>query len=104
MDATRADTQFTAEVIQIAIDEGATTINIPDTGRLRDAHEYATFLTDLYELVPGAQRRHPLHPLPRRPRPRCGEQLRRRPGGRSQVECAINGIGERAGNASLERS
>src|SRR6266542_6408204 len=52
MDATRADVDFTAEVVQIAIDEGATTINIPDTVGYTMPNEYAAFLTDLYELVP----------------------------------------------------
>src|SRR5258705_1460444 len=52
MDATRADKQFTAEVIQVAIDEGATTINIPDTVGYAMPDEYAAFLTDLYRLVP----------------------------------------------------
>ena len=41
MDATRADVEFTAEVMQIAIDEGATTINIPDTVGYTMPHEYA---------------------------------------------------------------
>ena len=44
MDATRADLDFTAEVCQIAIDEGATTINIPDTVGYTMPHEYAEFL------------------------------------------------------------
>ena len=44
MDATRADLEFTAEVCQIAIDEGATTINIPDTVGYAIPHEYADFL------------------------------------------------------------
>src|SRR5690349_13894650 len=52
MDATRADVEFTAEVCAIAIDEGATTINIPDTVGYTMPHEYAAFLTDLYRLVP----------------------------------------------------
>ena len=52
MDATRADVEFTAEVIQIAIDEGATTINIPDTVGYAMPDEYARFLGRLYELVP----------------------------------------------------
>src|ERR671932_702934 len=52
MDATRADVEFTAEVVQIAIDEGATTINIPDTVGYAMPDEYARFLTRLYELVP----------------------------------------------------
>src|ERR1044071_5007218 len=52
MDATRADKEFPAEVIQIALDEGATTINVPDTVGYAMPDEYAAFLTDLYEMVP----------------------------------------------------
>src|SRR6202044_2784379 len=52
MDATRADLDYTAEVVQIAIDEGATTINIPDTVGYRMPEEYAAFLRGLYERVP----------------------------------------------------
>jgi 2-isopropylmalate synthase len=44
MDATRADAAFTAEVLQIAIDEGATTINIPDTVGYTTPDEYKRFL------------------------------------------------------------
>src|SRR5256885_1103677 len=44
MDATRADVEFTAEVLRIAIDEGATTINVPDTVGYTMPHEYAAFL------------------------------------------------------------
>ena len=102
MDATRADVEYTAEVIQIAIDEGATTINIPDTVGYAMPHEYAAFLERLYELAPGLRgvvlSTH------------CHDDLGLavansfagiRAGAR-QVEVAINGIGERAGNASLE--
>src|SRR5213080_3772418 len=52
MDATRADVEFTAEVLAIAIAEGATTINIPDTVGYAMPLEYAAFLTRLYALVP----------------------------------------------------
>ena len=52
MDATRADVEFTAEVLQIALDEGATTINIPDTVGYAMPDEYAAFLGRLYDLVP----------------------------------------------------
>src|SRR5215212_595634 len=102
MDATRADVQFTAEVLQIALDEGATTINIPDTVGYATPDEYAAFLARLYELVPG------LHDVVLSVH--CHDDLGLavanslagvRAGAR-QVECAINGIGERAGNASLE--
>ncbi len=102
MDATRADVEFTAEVVQIAIDEGATTINIPDTVGYAMPEEYARFLTRLYELAPGLEdvvlSTH------------CHDDLGLAVAnsfhgvlaGARQVEGAINGIGERAGNASLE--
>jgi 2-isopropylmalate synthase len=102
MDATRADVPFTAEVIAIAIDEGATTINIPDTVGYAMPHEYAAFLGRLYELVPGLRDvTLSVH---------CHDDLGLAVAnsfagvlaGARQVECAINGIGERAGNASLE--
>src|SRR5579862_4059352 len=102
MDATRADVEFTAEVCQVAIDEGATTINIPDTVGYAMPHEYAAFLERLYALLPR------LHDVVLSVH--CHDDLGLavansfaglRAGAR-QVECAINGIGERAGNASLE--
>src|SRR5436309_7317581 len=52
MDATRSELEFTAEVLQIALDEGATTINVPDTVGYAVPSEYAAFLGRLYELVP----------------------------------------------------
>src|SRR3954466_5396852 len=102
MDATRADVEFTAEVLQIAIDEGATTINIPDTVGYAMPHEFAAFLGRLYELVP-ALRGVVLSV-------HCHDDLGLAvansfagvQAGARQVELAINGIGERAGNASLE--
>jgi 2-isopropylmalate synthase len=102
MDATRSELAFTAEVCQIAIDEGATTINIPDTVGYTMPDEYAEFLRGLYELVPD------LHGIVLSVH--CHDDLGLavansfaglRAGAR-QVECAVNGIGERAGNASLE--
>jgi 2-isopropylmalate synthase len=102
MDATRADVEFTAEVVQIAIDEGATTINIPDTVGYAMPHEFGAFLGRLYELVPALRRvTLSVH---------CHDDLGLAVAnsfagvlaGARQVECAVNGIGERAGNASLE--
>jgi 2-isopropylmalate synthase len=102
MDATRAELEFTAEVCQIAIEEGATTINIPDTVGYTMPHEYTAFLEGLYSLVPGL--RDVVLSV------HCHDDLGLavansfaglRAGAR-QVECSINGIGERAGNASLE--
>jgi len=102
MDATRSDVEFTAEVLQIAIDEGATTINIPDTVGYTMPHEYTAFLTRLYELVPD------LHDVVLSVH--CHDDLGLAVAnsiagvlaGARQVECAVNGIGERAGNAALE--
>src|SRR3954452_16286150 len=102
MDATRADVEFTAEVIEIALEEGATTINIPDTVGYAMPDEYARFLGRLYELVPGL--RDVVLSV------HCHDDLGLAvansfagvQAGARQVECAINGIGERAGNASLE--
>src|SRR5438445_3259309 len=51
-DGSRSDVEFMAEVIQIAIDEGATTINVPDTVGYTMPHEYAEMFTRLYALVP----------------------------------------------------
>jgi 2-isopropylmalate synthase len=102
MDATRADVEYTAEVVQIAVEEGATTINIPDTVGYTTPDEYAAYLGRLYELVPDL--RDVVLSV------HCHDDLGLafanslagvRAGAR-QVECAINGIGERAGNASLE--
>src|SRR3954468_12512641 len=52
MDATRSELEFTAEVLQIALDEGATTINVPDTVGYSMPEEYVATLKKLYELVP----------------------------------------------------
>jgi 2-isopropylmalate synthase len=102
MDATRADLDYTAEVVQIAIDEGATTINIPDTVGYTMPDEYAAFLRGLYERVPA------LHDIVLSVH--ChndlglavANSLAGLQAGARQVECAVNGIGERAGNAALE--
>src|SRR3954449_5596419 len=51
-DGSRSDVEFMAEVIQIAIDEGATTINVPDTVGYTMPAEYAEMFTELYRLVP----------------------------------------------------
>src|SRR5215208_6225670 len=102
MDATRADLEFTAEVCAIAVAEGANVINIPDTVGYTTPEEYAAYFRKLYELVPGLDGVEvSVH---------CHDDLGLAVAnsyagvvaGARQVECAINGIGERAGNASLE--
>jgi 2-isopropylmalate synthase len=101
-DGSRSDVEFMAEVVQIALDEGATTINVPDTVGYTMPHEYAEMFGRLYELVPDLRNvTVSVH---------CHDDLGMAvanslaglTAGARQVECAINGIGERAGNASLE--
>jgi 2-isopropylmalate synthase len=102
MDATRSEAAFTAEVLRIALDEGATTINIPDTVGYATPDEYGEFLTELYNLVPGLRdvvvsvHCHDDLGLA------VANSLAGVRAGARQIECAVNGIGERAGNASLE--
>src|SRR5436190_8818078 len=101
-DGSRSDVEFMAEVIQVAIDEGATTINVPDTVGYTMPHEYAEMFTRLYELVPELRdvvvSVHCHNDLGLA----VANSLAGITAGARQVECAVNGIGERAGNASLE--
>src|SRR5436309_2106387 len=101
-DGSRSDIDFMAEVIQIAIDEGATTINVPDTVGYTMPQEYAAmfeelyrFVTDLRKVVLSAHCHDDLGLA-------VANSLAGVTAGARQVECAMNGIGERAGNASLE--
>ncbi|MFN8173436.1 MAG: 2-isopropylmalate synthase [Solirubrobacteraceae bacterium] len=102
MDATRADVEFTAEACAIAIEEGATTINIPDTVGYTTPAEFGAYLERLGELVPRLDEVvlsvHCHDDLGLA----VANSLAGIMAGARQVECAINGIGERAGNASLE--
>src|SRR3954453_22414152 len=102
MDATRSELEYTAEVVQIALDAGATTINVPDTVGYAMPDEHAAMWEELYRLVPGlTEVTTSVH---------CHDDLGMAvanslaglQAGCRQVECAINGLGERAGNASLE--
>src|SRR5438093_5940735 len=101
-DASRSDVEFMAEVVKAALDEGATTINVADTVGYTMPHEYAEIFRELYRLVP--ELRDVVVSV------HCHDDLGLAvansfaglTAGARQVECAVNGIGERAGNASLE--
>jgi 2-isopropylmalate synthase len=101
-DGSRSDVGYMAEVIAIALDEGATTINVPDTVGYTMPREYAAMFEELYRLVPGLRdvvvSGHCHDDLGLA----VANSLASVEAGCRQVECAINGIGERAGNASLE--
>src|SRR5579859_2171351 len=101
-DGFRSDRDFMAEVIAAAIEEGASTINVPDTVGYATPEEYAAMFTRLYQLVPAMRgvtvsvHCHDDLGLA------VANSLAGLQAGARQVEGAINGIGERAGNASLE--
>jgi 2-isopropylmalate synthase len=101
-DGSRSDIPYMAEVIQIALDEGATTINVPDTVGYTMPSEYASMFEELYRLVPDLRQVvvsvHCHDDLGLA----VANSLAGIQAGCRQVECAVNGIGERAGNASLE--
>ncbi|MCF8032177.1 MAG: 2-isopropylmalate synthase [Desulfarculaceae bacterium] len=101
-DATRTDPEFLAVAVQTALDAGATTINIPDTVGYTMPQDYIQRFNFLYEKVPGLKDvTTSVH---------CHDDLGLAvanslagvSAGARQVEGCINGIGERAGNASLE--
>jgi 2-isopropylmalate synthase len=101
-DGSRSDVAYMAEVIHIALEEGATTINVPDTVGYTMPHEYMAMFEELYRLVPALREVvvsvHCHDDLGLA----VANSLAGVQAGARQVECAVNGIGERAGNASLE--
>jgi 2-isopropylmalate synthase len=101
-DATRSDPAFVAAVCTAAIQAGATIVNLPDTVGYCLPNEYAAFLTTVLELCPELRdvelSVHCHNDLGLA----VANTLAGVAAGASQVECTINGIGERAGNAALE--
>jgi 2-isopropylmalate synthase len=101
-DATRSDRDFLCRVIEAVIAAGATTINLPDTVGYATPDELRDFFADIITRVPNADRvvfsAHCHNDLGLA----VANSLAALQGGVRQIECAINGIGERAGNASLE--
>ena len=101
-DATRSDMDFLCRVIEAVIDAGATTINLPDTVGYSVPDEIAEFFRTVIARVPNADRAvfsaHCHDDLGLA----AANTLSAIGAGVRQVECTINGIGERAGNASLE--
>ncbi len=102
MDATRTELDYLYRVVEIAIKAGATTINIPDTVGYTAPRESADLIRKLLENVPGADEivfaTHCHNDLGLA----VANSLVAVDAGARQVECTVNGIGERAGNAALE--
>jgi 2-isopropylmalate synthase len=102
-DGYRSDPEFLYRVLEAVIAEGATTINIPDTVGYAVPELYGEFLADLRRKIPNSDKAvWSVH---------CHNDLGMavanslagvKIGGARQIECTINGLGERAGNCSLE--
>ena len=101
-DASRSDPEFLYEVIGLAISAGATTINIPDTVGFTTPTEFGKLIADINKNVPNIDEAvlsvHGHNDLGLA----VANFLEAMKNGARQLECTINGIGERAGNASLE--
>ena len=103
-DATRADRDFLVEMVRVAIEAGATTINMPDTVGYTTPDEYGKMFREVRERIPAVDAENIILSA------HCHDDLGLAvanslaaiQAGARQVECAINGIGERAGNAALE--
>ncbi|HSH06711.1 MAG TPA: 2-isopropylmalate synthase [Burkholderiales bacterium] len=102
-DGSRSEIDFLCRVLEAAIAEGATTINIPDTVGYAVPEQFGTFIKTLREKIPNSDKAlWSVH---------CHNDLGMAVanslaavtiGGARQIECTINGLGERAGNTSLE--
>jgi 2-isopropylmalate synthase len=103
-DGSRTEPDFLVQVCQAAIDAGATTLNIPDTVGWAVPEEYGALIRHLYESVRAFQTGDAVISV------HChndlgmavANSLAAVRAGAGQIECTVNGIGERAGNASLE--
>ena len=101
-DAGRSETDFLCRIIEAVIDAGATTINIPDTVGYNLPHRFGSLVGELMERVPNSDKVifsvHCHNDLGMA----VANSLSAVMHGARQVECTINGLGERAGNAALE--
>ena len=101
-DAGRSDPDFLCRVLEAVIDAGAGTVNIPDTVGYNLPHQFGALIRDLIERVPNSDKAvfsvHCHNDLGLA----VANSLSAVLNGARQVECTINGLGERAGNASLE--
>ena len=102
-DATRSDVDYLCDVLAVAVAEGARTINVPDTVGYTTPGEYAALIETIRRRVVGARQDvmisvHCHNDLGLA----VANSLTALAAGARQIECTINGIGERAGNAALE--
>jgi len=102
MDASRTEPEYIYQILEAVIDAGATTVNIPDTVGYAIPQEFGRLLEGIFKSVPNIGRAvvsvHCHNDLGLA----VANSLESIKRGARQVECTVNGIGERAGNASLE--
>ncbi len=102
MDAVRTDRKFLYDILEAAIDAGATTVNIPDTVGYAIPSEFGAMISEIMQNVPNIKKAvvsvHCHNDLGLA----VSNSLAAVLAGARQIECAVNGIGERAGNAALE--
>jgi 2-isopropylmalate synthase len=103
-DATRSDRAFLINMVRVAVQAGATTINMPDTVGYSTPEEYGQMFAEVRERIPAIDAQGII--LSSHTHDDLGlataNSLAAIQNGARQVECAVNGIGERAGNAALE--
>ncbi|HSO94715.1 MAG TPA: 2-isopropylmalate synthase [Acidimicrobiia bacterium] len=99
-DGSRSDVDFMCDVLQLAVDNGATTLNIPDTVGYGVPDEFGRLIARIIERVTGdyVVSTHCHNDLGLA----VANSLAGVRAGARQIECAVNGLGERAGNAALE--
>lgn len=101
-DAGRSETDFLCQILEAVIDAGASTLNIPDTVGYNLPHQFGSLISTLRERIPNADKAifsvHCHNDLGLA----VANSLSAVMNGARQVECTINGLGERAGNAALE--
>ncbi len=103
-DATRSDRDFLVEMVRVAVEAGARTINMPDTVGYTTPEEYGQLFREVRERIPAIDAENVI--LSSHCHDDLGlavaNSLAAVQAGARQVECTINGVGERAGNAPLE--
>ena len=102
MDATRSDPEYVCRLLEATIEAGATTVNIPDTVGYTTPEEFGAFIRTILQEVPNIHKAivsvHCHNDLGMA----VANSLAAIKAGARQVECTVNGIGERAGNAAME--
>ena len=101
-DGIRTEREYLAEVLQAVIEAGATTVNIPDTVGYSTPTEMYDLFSWLSSTVPGIKNVHMSTHCHNDLGLAVANSLAAVEGGATQIECALNGIGERAGNCALE--